>query len=405
MAYKLEIYYSSTWYDVSNYVIDCSPIPIFQRNKNGEPSFDGFDFEVSENYNNTRLEGCTKVRFDIDGTVKFVGTVYSRQKDYKNRSYKFEILSELALLDNYFVDQATMNSTLTGSGNPVNYIASDNASLPNARLVWIWACMFADAGLSFDYTTHTVANQTFVENKYIYNPGTSHDPATQEDFTIGDVRIDVNMLYCLNQSYAMNSTKITSNDISGYSTEAQKITFGEFIKKTFAAFNVMVYYSGSSWIIKYVTSDESYTVADDDKYEYVDDVYEDALSGDYNVTFNANSRNDYNDTTADAIAELKKYGGKSRETISWINSLVFLIHGKWSGASTGDVYPFSSSFGTGYNWVTATDGTFFDRYINEITQDFTGKTYETTVKTDVKNVIQNAIDLKTRRSKIFEGGY
>lgn len=137
MSYKLEIYSGVTWYDVSAFVTSISPVPIISRNVNYEIKADTFSCSVSASYNgstignNSRLNAATYVRFGTGGVVYFLGKINKKNLNYDNHTHEYEILNAIIDLDDYYIDEATLDATIigedaAGSGSSFTIDAGNN---------------------------------------------------------------------------------------------------------------------------------------------------------------------------------------------------------------------------------------------------------------------------------------
>lgn len=414
MIFKMEIFYSSSYYDISDYVIFCSNVPIISRNRNYEIDAKGFRMSVSENFNNTQLEGATRVRLTIDSTVKFFGYPTKITKNYNKHTYDFQVMSMLGKLKDYSVDTETLNALIIDTNQDYNYRGSDGGSTStndnygykNVAMLWLIKQMFEVASISCTVDLYG-SSHVIVSNKYVYMPSTSHDPAVQDDFYLEDVRLDLNMFYSINQSYANNATKISSDDEGDYSYAKNKLNCFKLLQILCAMFSLDVYYNGTSYVFGYrsTADDEGYSTADDDTYSKTNEVFA-IEEANYFLALQSAVRSAYQNTTADSLTTFYKYGDKGGVQISWLSNLVFLIQGKWSGVADGDVYPYAlTAFGLGWNMFTPVDGIVGNRYEIEKTLTYTKKKIISPVETSFKNVVRNEIDIDKVSSTLTEVSY
>ena len=91
--------------DVSNYVVSCDNIPIYQRNRTGECVADSVNISVSYKYT-TAIELNDVVEVTIDGAASFLGYVKSVNDNDSNKTYDLEVANYLLKLAD-FTTQST----------------------------------------------------------------------------------------------------------------------------------------------------------------------------------------------------------------------------------------------------------------------------------------------------------
>lgn len=413
----MEIFYSAAYYDISDYIVSCSDVPVVSRNRSFGINSKGFKMSVSENYNNTRLAGATIVRVWIDSTVKFFGYPTKITKNYDKHTYDFEVEEMLGKLRNYYVDTETLNAVIIDTNQDLNYrgddggstTTDDNLGWKNVAMLWLIQKMFEVAGLSMTINLYG-AGVSVVDDKWVFMTGTSHDPAVQDDFYFEDVRLDLNMLYSINQSYANTAAKITSDDEGDYSYAKNKVTFFDLFNALCLIFSMDIYYGGTEYfILRYGTGDdESYATTDDDTYSKTVGEVE-KRDDSVHWVLGAAQRADYQDATADTLTSFFKSGDKAGTTLDWYASLIFLIQGKWAAATDGDVYLYQTSdFGAGWNMFTPLDGIVGNRMEIEVGSAYTKTNIISPVEASFNHVHKNLLSgnpHKTQKSKITEISY
>ena len=178
-SFKLEIKSAGDWYDVSDFVTDkipFTPVPTIDRNVNYETLSSGFSCGVSaafngvdasgETFHNSILAAATHAKFSVDGVERFLGIIHKTEKSYTVRTYKYTILNAISVMQDFFIDSATLNTAITASGG---YIASDNNSLPNIRFQSLLEILFEVSGLDdlaeVEVNTSDITSALIAENK------------------------------------------------------------------------------------------------------------------------------------------------------------------------------------------------------------------------------------------------
>jgi len=398
MTIKIEIEYGITWYDISDYIGSITPVPIVSRNRDYEPTGKGFTMKVwSSCPDISKVVGMSRCRLKLDDVVKFIGQPKVTKKEFGTNYHKIEIEDGVMKLEEKFIDYDQLHSDLAGAGNDLLYRASDNESLPNLRLDWLLQVMFSQCGFSLDTTNLT--GLSIATNKYVNDLVTT----TQEDFNWEDIRLDENMLYAINQSYAINHTKIESNDIGSYDSQGQKITFFSFFKRICSYFSLFLKYEGSSYYLYRKNSETyiGYGVGNDNKWDYSEST-EEKREPNYRVSVSASlTRSEFNNTTANSIDKVYSYGAKSGYLIPWYTNLIFLLHAKWAGADDGDVYNPVVSF-IGHNFLIPLDGNIYKKYADANTENWIIRNITTSIQAGQLNILENLVDIEERESRMTE---
>lgn len=399
--YKLYLDSTGSWDDVSDYVTSIGRIPFINKNQDNSLTTDGFTFTLSENYNNTYIESTDRVKVTVDSVVIFVGLVSKIKKNYNDKTYEIDVVSNLSRLQLEYITYANLHSAIAST---TTYESSDSLSLPNVSLLELLVVMFDDADLTLDITTNSVASKTIAYQKTVVDSVSSAE--NSYDYTFEDIRIDENMLYAVNQMYATDYT---------LTEEQYRITYFDFISYICSYLSLIIYPDGlgeNGFILKHNTTDESYTISDDYKYSY--DIDKDVDSRD-NWTANYNAPTDlgvyrygYNTTDKDVLYNIVVLGNDYGTSIKYYNSLILLLRDhSYSPYSANDLNPMVSWGSDRYGFLTVEDSNSSGFNVGQRLTDYYEKSlilrrYETNIQTTRKDVLMNEIDLQNRISIITE---
>jgi hypothetical protein len=410
---KIEILYLSSWYDVSDYITNCSDIPIIATNEDYTISGEGFNFDISNSYDNTKIEGLTEVRFSLGSTSYFSGVVDTIEENIKDKTYKVRIVNILAKLKKLKVEYDVLHTWIsTGSSGDINYIASDNFSLPNVqvkhlirRVLERVVSSYVTSGLTVDLTD--LEGLQVIYNKYVWSDtGGVGGDWDYRNFNFEDLRIDENMLYAINQDYAFNQDGINDED-EDYGDN--KITLWDLIEQLCLMFSLFIYYQDHVIYVVRKTTDEVYTISEDEIYDKTTTT-EEAKEEDYKVEIKFDTdRSNYADSTLNNLNAIYSNGSASNPTLTWMNNLVILLQD--SDLADGYVHDLSElAGGSSFNFLTMSDSDVvgfgvYKRYRLSTISELNILEIETEMQTDYKQVISNYIDIENRLSIIKSGGY
>ncbi|RMD51752.1 hypothetical protein D6827_01525, partial [Candidatus Parcubacteria bacterium] len=181
-------------------------------------------------------------------------------RNYEQSTYKLTVNSSLMLLERYKVDYNTLHSTLVSGASLNEYNSNDNEGYPNVQILYLMKKMFSIAGLSLDTSN---VDSRIVESGGVY--GTIYE---------NDLVLDENMLYALNQDYAMNYRVVEGQpSYAEDSYEEKKITFMDFFKRFCIGRGYYVHpgTSSGSFVLEYArtySSSNNYSISDSRKYDY-----------------------------------------------------------------------------------------------------------------------------------------
>lgn len=217
------------------------------------------------------------------------------------------------------------------------YNEIDNEECPNANLAWVLKSMFIAAGLKLD--TSDVDEVVLV---------TISVSGTGTDYKFKDMKIDLNMLFAINQDYAMNNLKI--DDTDGYTYFQNKVVALEFVFWLCSMFGFTLVFSTDTGGITYklkAPSSYIYTVTDNKKFGYKHEVIPSETVAGYTCIMRYNpDRTKYLNTVETDIEDVNiNTSGNAENEIEWYSNFMILFKDKRGGAGTGDVleiadYPF-----------------------------------------------------------------
>jgi len=242
--------------DVADYVISCGKIPHIKRNRMHEPLAGTFDFEVTDKASPIKGQGIV---VKVENINRFYGFISRVDYNYEKKAYKVEVTSKLLLLKRFRIDYTTLQTAISSGASSNQYRAIDNQGYPNVALLWLLKKMFIIAGLVLDTSN---VDSELKESGGIY--GTIY---------YSDIVMDVNMLYALNQTDAVNRLVIDCQPIYGDNTfEDKKVTFFEFFQRICIGMKLCVQPSttANTYVIKLNVTPAAgnYVVSNNDKIGY-----------------------------------------------------------------------------------------------------------------------------------------
>ncbi len=248
---------------------------------------------------------------------------------------------------------------LTTSGTGTNkfilpdlnlYKEIDNEDCPNANIAWVLKMIFIAAGLKLDTTA---VDELVLFSISVDSVGT--------EYKFKDIKIDLNMLFAINQDFAFNNTKI--DDTDGYTYFKNKLNCMEFLLFVCSMFGFTAQFYTETGGITYkllAPTDFTYTVADNNKFGYSTESLPDSLVTGYSTLMRYNTdRTKYKNTVeTDIIDVLIVSVGNGEEEVNWYNNFIPLLKDKRAGALTGNVldlvtypYPHTSALYAKTRWL------------------------------------------------------
>jgi hypothetical protein len=259
----IQVYLDGT--DRSSYLYGGFSFDHVKRNKNYRPAIGVADIRFNGATTKTWLNRGVKVHIYYDGSVRFIGIIKNTTYDWDSRSYYCEVESHLAKLQNYVVEYDTLFTAIaTGTGD--QYTASDSQGYPFVQIIFLMKKLFTVAGMLLD--TSEIDNTVWASSTY-------WTPIYPYDIYYHKLRMDLNMLWCLNQPYSTQHDNIDSVTLTeNYSDN--KLNFFDLLSELCSLFGFSIspnptYSATPSFILhKFISTKatRNYTVADSDKFSF-----------------------------------------------------------------------------------------------------------------------------------------
>jgi len=193
-------YDSTKWVDISDYIIDGSPVPFISRNRDYTLKIETVQLSL------TIASGITPklndgIRVKSDGTLFWAGYISKAPLNYDNFSYDLEVTNNLYYLSLYKVDYPTLHPLfITGSNLqylpkasvvPRNFIGDQGSS--TLHLLFAMQQIFVVGGLTLDISSVDSISP------FSYDFSAAKDGSLIHTVTYDDLYLWEEMLYCVNQ--------------------------------------------------------------------------------------------------------------------------------------------------------------------------------------------------------------
>lgn len=230
------------------------------------------------------------------------------------------------------------------------YNEIDNAECPNANLAWVLKNIFIAAGLKLDTSD---VDEVVLVTISVSGIGT--------DYKFKEMKIDLNMLFAINQDYAFNNTKI--DDTDGYTYFQNKVVALEFVFWLCSMFGFTLVFSTDTGGITYklkAPSSYIYTITDDKKFAYSYELVPAETVSGYSCLMKYNTdRTKYLNNVETDISEINIItAGNSEHEIEWYSNFMLLFKDKQVGAQPGNVlsmidypYPETTALQMKKRWI------------------------------------------------------
>lgn len=230
------------------------------------------------------------------------------------------------------------------------YKEIDNEDCPNANLAWALKMIFIASGLKLDTTA--------VDELVLFSISVD---GTGTEYKFKDIKIDLNMLFAINQDYAFLNTKI--DDTSDYTYFKSKINCMDFILFVCSVFGfTLQFYSETGGITYKLLAPTSfvYSVTDNNKFGYSTESLPDSLVTGYSCVMRYHTdRTKYKNTVETDITDVMIVSvGNAEEEVPWYNNFIPLLKDKRGGALTGNVlelatypYPHTAALYAKTRWL------------------------------------------------------
>lgn len=314
---------------INDYIVDSDSIPLMTgKNRDRTLLATEFEFAIINTYTKPAKGDTIKVYSNSSTLLPFFsGKVLKVKTNYNNDTYLVYVISDFYQLEQIKLTYSNLHAQLLQTSSPLEYIASDNFSLPNVQVLWAIKSMFRVAGFNLEIST-ALQNEVLQTITYL---------GSQYNMRIRDLVLDENVLYALNQSVAINTTGINADT----DKVALQLSFFDFIKEFCSHIGAHIY--------PYIAGSPTYYILDMEGTPtpgYSNDlIYNkevDELDGTnqgyvHNLLFNSD-RNTYNSSTASNLADHQYTYGDGRDNIEVISNWIYMWRKRSDmGGTNGDV--------------------------------------------------------------------
>lgn len=338
---------------ISDHIKSCQDIPLMGcRNRDRTPVIGEFAMIVSENCPTVHRTVGNQIDVYMSEPIgssyynpEFVGHIVKADKVERGRDYKVVVRSVLAKLQDKILSYDNLHTDLyNGINNSTlgKYWEDDYSSnvsvaaWPSARIDWIIEVMFTQAltGTNINFAFDTGFDNKELEsiNQYPTPP-----PYDQRLMLMKHLRMDENMLFAINQSFAAGHVRTDHEDNSN-----NRITYFDFIAACCSYLNLKLEMSteqttSRTIIMKYITDEDGFTISNDLIYDRTEKTFEAQNDGyNFNLQFNSAytpnyARSLYRSTTTEWT--LASHTGKESEgkgSVNLYTNFLFLYEVWWS---------------------------------------------------------------------------
>ena len=240
-------YDSTKWVDISDYIIDGSPVPFISRNRDYTLKVETIQLNL------TIASGITPklndgIRVKSDGTFVWAGYISKAPLNYDNFSYDLEVTNNLYYLSLYKVDYPTLHPlfiTGTSAQYKTSVLASPTTLLYSApynegdynsstlHILFAIQQMFVKASLTLDITAVDGVSP------FSYDFSAAKDGSLIKVVTYDDFYVWEEMLYCVNQPGAADHTALDYHYPAEFSKN--KISLFDYISDLCSSLSLGIY--------------------------------------------------------------------------------------------------------------------------------------------------------------------
>lgn len=315
---------SAYWTSLASTIANDITIPWWTRNDDGTPTAEGFNLELVDTLNSNVLLYLKRVKFFIDGTPRFLGTIDIAQPQKSKRVWEYIIKNGFYELTKYKIESDALSS-LADTNDPYKFQPNDR-QYSNVSVPWVLETLLKIKDLPVDASalyTETPENLVLLSSPDYYY--------------LRDIRIDLAMLYVINQPVAVFFTVIDSDNTPGYNFSQNKITAFELFQLLCGVFSITCRfgvtnnYPDGAYILERranaQTIDERYVIAQSDVWAHQQKLIkvEDPLIPDFEQR--ASNRQHYREYTIRDVQPWETRKGKGQR-IKWYDNLIFLLQDK-----------------------------------------------------------------------------
>lgn len=314
---------------INEYIVDCDLVPVTtEKNRDNSLIASQFTFVIINLYAKPVKGDTIKVYSDESTNLPFFsGQVLRVSVDYNNDTYSIEVINDFYKLQQQKLTYENLHNELLQTTSLNEYCADDNFNLPNVQVLFAIEKMFFLAGLNLVVSTalqnEVLQTITYVGNNY--------------DMRVEDLVFDENVLYAINQSFAINKAGINAD----YEKVALQITYFDFISEFCSHIGAHIYPKiggtpGYYEINLIGTQTPNYF---DDKTYNKAESDDDGTGAGYvhNLQFNSD-RTLYNNASSNSLQDHKFLSGDGKDTIDSYTNWIYMWRKRGDmGGSYGDV--------------------------------------------------------------------
>lgn len=388
--FKLYGYANSSWHDLTSYADREITFPIWTRNKNGTPTAEGFKFGFIDTVSLSILQNLTRVKFSIDNTSRFLGTVTKKRPVVIKRIWEYDILNATNEMDSYNVEYASIHSVITNTSDPYKYKDLDNNFFWNISLPWLLESLLTKSNLPCNASA--LYNESSI-NVVVSRNGTMY---------LRDIRFDINMLYAVNQEGAARHAVIDADQSEGYNFAEKKISGFKLFIFLCGAFGITCRFENDTYVLERragQTSNERYTVAQSDIYNDDGGDFIEAKIEGKNYSMKGTDRMNY--YSFSGVSSLRNFGSSTSGkggSIDWFNNLIPIFQDKTK--AVGETQDMDQG-----NHLNPVRDLNTSLYFKEFEWDETVTSIETAIQDSFYNVDEHYINPRKERSIIKQGVY
>lgn len=386
---------TSTWIDVSDLVESTNDVPILETNNYKEMVASIYQCKINSTVDSTLIISATEAMVsDLAGGI-FRGVIKKRLYDVGNKCWNLEIYSLLIRLDDYKLVYDQFNSILSNTANRGNY-GTDSTGFYSCNVVWLMEAMMQKAGIPYNISSlYDKVNSNFVGTFSGYN------------HYLVDMRIDVAMLWCLNQQYATTRDRLDNGLIEGYDAKQYTLSLYQLMQALTGLFNITIRYELGGYFFyrkQNMAGLDEYSISQDSTYEYSEDEQKDIINLISTSQKTRLLRSCFNNYTQDYdLNHTDSYlGANGNSTKQFINNLYFLVRYGGGADNLWDVWV--SLFDYHISCISYPLSSNYSRQNPFLSQE-KKKTWVTDYRSTGLNVMKHSVDVRQQNSIIEQGWY
>ena len=370
---------------INDYILDCDLVAVTtEKNRDCSLVASQFDFVISDKYTKPAKGDIIKVYSDSSTTLPFFsGLILKVLTDYNNRTYAINVINDFYRLMQTKLTYENLHTQLLQTSSPLDYLASDNFGLPNVSVLYAIKSMFLAAGMNLEISNaikeEILETITYVGNNY--------------DMRIQDLVFDENVLYAINQMFAISKNGINSD----YEKVNLQITFFDFISEfcSHVGAHIYPYIAGTPghYIIN-LAGLQLPSYFDDKIYsKEINEISGSGMGYIHNLQFNSD-RTKYNISTETALAEHQFLSGDGKDLIDTYTNWIYMYRKLGAmGGNPGDV------LGHAYPSLCWNADSFLQNKIKSVINGFREITYEVDVYLP-KNTKSAKLDMNRQEAEL-----